>query len=449
MGAGVVRPWRRSGRSSGAGTDRWYLWLAGIVLAGFAVRLTYILGWRSPVELVGDSLYYHFGGRHLADGEGFVQPLALNYGLRRVPGADHPPAYIVYLGFFSKLGFRSVLEHQVWSAVLGSATVGVVGVVGRRIGGPAIGLIAAGLAALMPSFWLNDAWVLAETMAIFAASLVLLAAYRCWDRPTLPSAAVLGLTFGLAALSRSELLLLAPLVVLPLAWYRRRAIRRPVALVAVAAATTVASIAPWALYNLSRFDDETVLLSNQLDRTMAASWCDSGFYGENIGYKSYNCLKRAETGRTDAERRRSDERAWKRYAEDHVERIPLVAAARVGRLWYVFRPFHQLDREIDFSGAERPAAFSVMVLTWVSMVSGAVGAWKLRRNRVPLSPLLAMLVVVSATAAITFGQLRYRAPAEPALALLMAAAFLPRLRAGPEATTDRAVAPEDRPLPVG
>ncbi len=342
-----------------------------------------------------------------------------------------------------------MLEHQIWSAVLGSATIGVVGLVGRRIGGTTIGLIAAALAAVMPSFWLNDAWVLAETIAIFAASLVLLAAYRCWDRASWRSAAVLGLAVGLAALSRSELLLLAPLVVLPVAWFRRQDIRRPVVLVAVAAATTVATIAPWSLYNLSRFEDETVLLSNQLDRTMAASWCDAGFYGENMGYKSYNCLKRAETGATDAERRRNDERAWKRYAEDHLERIPLVAAARVGRLWYVFRPFHQLDHEIDFSDAERPAAFSVMVLTWVSVVVGSIGAWKLRRNRYPLFPLLAVIFVVSITAAITFGQLRYRAPAEPALVLLMAAAFLPRPRAPAPDAADRTVVSDERPLPVG
>lgn len=73
-------------------------------------------------------------------------------------------------------GFRSFFEHQVWSCILGAATVGVVGFAGRRIGGNRAGLIAAGLAAVLPTLWMPDGWVLSETMAIFATALVILAA---------------------------------------------------------------------------------------------------------------------------------------------------------------------------------------------------------------------------------------------------------------------------------
>jgi 4-amino-4-deoxy-L-arabinose transferase-like glycosyltransferase len=399
--------------------------LAVIVAVGLAIRLVYIFGWWDPVQLGGDAVYYHVGANALADGHGFVHPIELAFRFRSIPGADHPPAYIVYLGLASKLGFRTVLAHQIWSALLGTATIAVVGLIGRRIGGARVGLIAAALAAVFPTMWMPDAWVLAETMAIFATCLVILAAYRCWDRPQPLSAGLLGIALGLAALSRSELLLLAPLIVLPLVWFRRSKANRPIAMLVVATLTTVATIAPWAVYNLSRFD-EPVFLSNQLDRTMAASWCDEAFSGPLIGYKSYDCLRRADSGDTPAEMRSSSERAWKRYARNHMTRVPVVAAARVGRMWGVFRPIQQVDAETGLKRGEWPSTFVGLVMTWVLIIAGVVGARRLRLRGVALSPLVAPILAVSAVAALTFGQLRYRAPAEPAIVLLAAAAFARR-----------------------
>ncbi len=381
--------------------------------------MAYIFGWWNPAQLKGDAVYYHVGGNILAEGGGFKHPIEAAFRFRTVPGADHPPAYIVYLGLASKLGFKTVLGHQIWSAVLGTGTIAIVGLVGRRIGGRRVGLVAAALAAVFPTMWMPDAWVLAETMAIFATSLVLLAAYRCWDDPGPLSAGLLGATIGLAALSRSELLLLAPLIVLPLVWFRRSQARRPIVMLVVASLVTAATIAPWALHNLSRFD-EPVLLSNQLDRTMAASWCDETFAGPAIGYKSYDCLRRSDSGDTPAEMRESSERAWKRYASDHLDRIPIVALARVGRLWGAFRPFQQADLEANL-GVQYPPVLVGLVMTWVFLVAGAIGGWRLRKRAVVIFPLLAPIVAVSAIAALTFGQLRYRAPAEPAVVLLAAA----------------------------
>lgn len=232
-----------------------------------------------PERESGDAIYYHVGANLLADGHGFLHPLALAFEFREMPGADHPPAYIVYLAAASVAGFRSFFEHQVWSCILGAATVGVVGFAGRRIGGNRAGLIAAGLAAVLPTLWMPDGRVLSETMAIFATALVILAAYRCWDDARPLNAIWLGVAIGIAALSRSELLTLSPLVVLSLFWFRRASAQRPVVSVLVAFAGTVMVIGPWVGYNLARFDDETVLLSNNLDRTMAASWCSDGFYG--------------------------------------------------------------------------------------------------------------------------------------------------------------------------
>ena len=393
-----------------------------MAIVGFAVRAGFILGWANPLELRGDSVYYHVGGHLLADGKGYLHPIEYAYRFTEVPGADHPPGYVTFLGFVSSAGFRTVLGHQLWTAALGTITIVVIAFAGRRLGGSKVGLVAAGLAALNPAIWYPDTELMSETLATLAVALIIAAAYRCWSRPSMGSAGWLGAAFGLGALSRSELLLVAPLVVAPLVWSQRRDLARAVAMLTLAALTTSAMIAPWAIYNQTRFDDP-VILSNQLDRTMAASWCRDTFDGSNLGYKSYECLSRANQGATTEEgRRRNNERSWKRYAKKRVKRVPAVVAARVGRVWGLYQPAQQIDFESRV-GAPYPVKAAVFVVAWIALPFAGVGLWRMRQKSIPLSPLVGPVIAVTVAAALTFGQLRYRLPAEPALMLAVSVAL--------------------------
>ena len=108
---------------------------------GLAVRLVYLLVWRNPWAMVGDPYYYHHGANLLADGEGYVHPYRfLLYG-SRMPGADHPPAFLTVLAGFSWLGFRTFFQHQVIGCFLGTLGVLSMGLLGRRIAGERVGLI--------------------------------------------------------------------------------------------------------------------------------------------------------------------------------------------------------------------------------------------------------------------------------------------------------------------
>jgi 4-amino-4-deoxy-L-arabinose transferase-like glycosyltransferase len=408
---------------------RWWALLLGIVAVGLTIRIVYAVGWRQQHEFYGgDAVYYHLGSNLLADGEGFPQPITLAFRLQREPGAEHPPGYIVYLAVASKFGFRSVTDHQVWSAFLGAASVLLIGIVARRLVGPKLALLAAALAAISTNMWVPDASIMSETLAIFATVLVLYLSYRCWDDPRPMTALALGVAVGIAAMSRSELIALAPLIVPLIFWQRRRVARRPLVAVAVAGVAVAAVIAPWAIYNSSRFD-HPVILSNQLPRTMAASWCKDGFYGARLGYKSYTCLNSRLKGATTEEQNRNFTLAWKTYAKGNIERAPVVMLARVGRTWNLYRPYQQRDFEAD--DVERPLATAALYTTWLLFFLAAVGACKLRARGVPLFPFWAVIIDVSLTSALTFGQIRYRAPAEPVLILLAVAAFLPSRRSTP------------------
>ena len=87
------------------------------MVLGLGVRGYYIHVHTQHPVVRSDVFYYHGGANLLAEGHGFVQPYYFVAEGRSVPGADHPPGYIVALAVASVFGFKSFFAHQVWSAL--------------------------------------------------------------------------------------------------------------------------------------------------------------------------------------------------------------------------------------------------------------------------------------------------------------------------------------------
>lgn len=412
---------------------RYRLALGGAALVGLAIRLWVVLvsrptcsppltGDGSCFRVAGLARWYHVQADLLADGEVFVHPDQWLANGDLVPSALHPPGYTTFLGFFSVLGLDTATQHRVLSSLLGVVTVVLVGVLGRRLGGRRSGAIAAGLAAVYPMLWINDGMLQAEALYGPIAAALLLAAHRALRWPTMASVAVVGVLVGLAALTRPEAALFAPFLLVPVAWRSGadRAGRLRYGAAALGAAALV--VAPWVGFNLVRFD-RPVLLTNSLGSVIAESTCDSTYYGEFIGYQA-NChpdfpLPAAFGGEEDERESALLDRA-DGYVADNVGRLPLVATARVGRVWDVFNPRQNADLNASYEGrGERPSQLG-LVTYWMLVPLAVVGAVILRRRRTSLLPELSTVLVVTTAAALTFGLTRYRVPAEIALVTLAA-----------------------------
>ena len=108
----------------------------GLIAAGALwLRLDYIWTARDGKALGGDALYYHATANLVAEGRGFVNPFTYVFRGGLEQSAEHPPLYSLYLAAFSWLGFTSIHDHLVASALLGVATVVIGGLAGREIGG--------------------------------------------------------------------------------------------------------------------------------------------------------------------------------------------------------------------------------------------------------------------------------------------------------------------------
>ena len=460
------RPGERPGTVADAASPsrprRFAWWLAAIVAAGLAVRFVYLFGWRNPWTVLGDPYYYHHGANLLADGEGYIHPFRWLLEDRRMPGADHPPGYLTVLAGFSWLGLRSFLAHQVVSCLLGAIGIVAMGLAGRRIAGERVGLIVAGMTAISPNIFPFDAMVVSETLVVSTTAFVLLAAYRWWDRTTAGNAALFGLAIGVAALVRSEAILLGPVIALPLLWWRYRRDRVPAGdrtparglAVQLGAAGLVAAvvIGPWVSYNMARFEEPTTL-SAQFDQTLGTANCEEVYFDDRVGYWSLACIQETEplVGDGDASAQgRGFARIARQYMRDHAERVPFVVAARVGRTFGLYQPQEQifLDTEVE---SKEPALGQAGLFAWYAVaLAGAVGLVGLRRAGRPIFPLVAIVASVVVTVAVVYGNTRFRLPAElalmfPAAVSLDAAVVSWWRRRRPEPEPER----EPEPVPDG
>jgi len=397
---------------------RWWLWLSLIAVAGLALRIAYVLITKNPRAIGGDSFYYHYGANLLVDGRGFPDPIELLQRHNEVPGAAHPPAYIVALAIPSLLRLDTFLAHQIWSCIIGAGTVALVGVAGREIAGARVGLVAAFLAAAYPNVWFYDSVVMSETAILFTTALTILIAYRFARRPSVGFAVGLGVSVGVAALTRAESILLVPLLIVPLVlWLRDVDWRRRLQLLAVAAGTTLATIAPWVGYNIVRFE-HPVFLSSNLELTLLSANCDDTYSGPFLGFWALKCGTQFVPPKGDASVQARFYRDKVRdYVDDHKSRVPVVVLAREGRTWGFFNAGQQItidqieDKELNTSRIALGMYYAFVAL-------GVVGVVALRRRGVPLTPLLAMIGAVALTVGFVYGTTRFRAPAEVSLVLL-------------------------------
>lgn len=397
---------------------RWFVALALIAIAGLALRIAYVLITKNPRHLGGDDFYYHYGANLLVDGRGFVDPIQLLQFHRTTPGAAHPPGYIVALALPSLLRLRSVLDHQLWSCIIGAGTIVLVGLAGREVGGRRVGLTAAALAAVYPNVWFYDSVVMSETLVLFTTALTILIAYRFARQPSMRLAIGLGVSVGITALTRAESILLVPLLLVPLAlWLRGPAIRRRLQLLAISVGATLLTIAPWVGYNLVRFE-RPVYLSSNLELTLLSANCDETYSGPFLGFWAFQCGTRFTPPRGDASVHEAFYgRKVREYVSDHKSRVPIVVLAREARTWGFFNANQQITID-QIEGKELTTSRLALGMYYALVAFGVVGVVALRRRRVPLTPLLAVLGAVALTVGFVYGTTRFRAPAEVSLVLL-------------------------------
>ena len=447
----------------------------GIALSGglgLVIRLIWVFAHEGNNAPTGDAYYFHIQGLAMTEGEWFVNPIAYDLADVGIDAAHHPPLYSIFLGALSWIGLDSPLEHRLASALLGAAAVVALGLVARHIAGDRVGAITTFIAAINPNLWINDAQLKSESMYVLLLAGVLWFAFRYREDPSLRQALWLGLMLGLTALTRAEALLAFALIAAPVVVLRpggwpvwvdgwRTKLTHLVALGAVG----LAVMAPWITFNMMRFE-EPVTLSYGSAGVIPQANCDETYSGPLYGYWSARCFQLSpelQEGRPDPVTtvrqallvlgQDVDENAFDsidqsdpvavgqavldligefdesviaaeartvgvEYVRDHARRAPVVALARVGRMYGVFRPVQnlELDEHIEQRGNLPVKTGFVVYLELIPLA--VLGAIVLRRQGTTIAPFVGLAIMVTLTAVVAIGLTRYRVPVDLSLCLL-------------------------------
>jgi hypothetical protein len=428
--------------------DRWFRRRLVLVTAGAAVwRLGVLVfdKWRQPLML-NDSLYYSAQARQLVDGTWFREIFVDR------PGAEHGPLTSTVLATVSWID-DPVPWQRLVTVLFGIATVALVGLLGRRVAGgrdgERVGVVAAAIAAVYPNLWMNDGLVMSESISVLMVTLVLFTGVGLLATRSPRTAVVVGVLAGLAALARSELALLTPAIMVLLVVVGRREAHPSVAAPSGTATArggwgqavlpalalglaSLATVAPWVLFNLSRFD-ETVTLTTNEGTTLLGSYCDATFSGPELGGWSISCVTSDPAYSMDEEpsvRSVRQREMAVTYAREHLDELPVVVVARVARTLDLYGLDSLVAQDV---GEERWrwASWAGIVSWWVLAPLAVAGAVVHRRHtradpvgRAGLWLLAVPVVSVLVVTVVFYGAHRIRSSLEPTVVVLAAVAVL-------------------------
>lgn len=420
-------------RSASAWTRAFPIGLAVITIVGVLFRWLYV--WRAGRKIplgISDAGSYFYLGRNIADGRGYIRPYDYLFHSKSIPTAEFPPLYPTFLAGVHLIGITTPTGQKLATSVLGATIVVLIGLMGRRVAGPVVGLVAALLAAVYPVFVASDGGLASETLYGVLIAAFLLAFLIALERPTAWRWVLVGALVGLAALTRSEAVALYIFVIAPVLLLSRRRLgpgwSGALKAFGFALLASLIVVTPWLIRN--RIATETfVPISNNSGTMLAGSNCPEAYYSHHVGQWLYSCVQRdGKPGTTEAEQASIYRGRGQDYARGHAGRLPYVAGVRVLRTWGVWDFRDEINLE-SFEGRDHGwltaghwMYFAMVPFTIAGIVIVA------RRRRRFLWPLASTMVMVVFVSALTYGNQRFRLVAEPAI-IVFAGVGLVRLAA--------------------
>ena len=273
----------------------------------------------------------------IADGPGYLyrRRMFASTATSRFATAEHPPLYPALLAAMAWLGHGSVLALQMTSAVVGAAGVTVIGLLGRPRGWTTCRACCRVPVRGGAEHLAVNALLLSESILALTFGLYLLALYRLWDRPSIGAAAFAGVTLALAGYNRAELLLLGVLAIpIVLRNPRLAGARCPCRPDRGGGRRRRRGGRAWTIRNLTTFQ-RPVLFSDNVDSVLAGANCPQDLLrtrDRRVGFRRATRRCSGPDG-TRAWPSPSARHAGTLYFRHHLDEVPLVVLARVGRDW--------------------------------------------------------------------------------------------------------------------
>lgn len=409
---------------------RWlnYSRLLGIIIVlAVVLRLGYVVVAGHTLTLQASG--YDDYAVNLINGHGYTRFADFH------PDSDLPPLYSFFLAGVYRLFGRSAIAVALVQIACDVVTLLALAAIARRIGGALTALLAVALTGFYPYLLFQNLSVNDTALFIMLLTLGIWGAYRVRETDSWRWAAFVGVMFGVAALTKTLVVLLLPLIALW--WWRQlgfaRAFRRGFVMAVVFAAV----ILPWVMRNTQVQGTLTLISTND----------GSNLYQGNnpcvvdyllVGWDAQwvNCLEPTPPNLSETE-----QSAWYRdqaltYLRTHLGDVPRLLAVKFITLWSPellprsVPPSADLDDQAVLQ-YEQPLfqAARVLHLLYFTplLVLGFIGLLLTAREGEltgKTMPLWSVLLVITVAYLIYHPSTRYRSPADPFLFVFSAQALV-------------------------
>ncbi len=378
-----------------------------------AVVIAYVVA-RHPLELRGDMVEYHSEGVFFTEGRPWWTTLP--FGIAH-EGMWKAPLYPAWVGLVYELfGARPSAVGVVQGLILAPLAVLGTWLLGRRLFGPAVGVIGAAIVAVFPLAWEYYGLLYPEA---FAIPLALAAFWLLFERPPTSRLAIgLGALVGVSILVRpTSFFILAGCAA---AWVLAAGWLRGLALTALATALAALVVAPWTVRNYVVAD---ALIPVSLQDIAAYGVFNEDSAGDPVRPYAWR-YRPADVPAVlagppvdDGELRSELQREALDYIAEHPESLPQAWFWNgVSRFWDLRRPARPIE-EAPLEGRSRAVAIAGITIYYALLVLAAYGLWRIRARRAIVVPIAAMALAASLIFIVGSGT-RYRAPLEPLVVLL-------------------------------
>lgn len=418
------------------------LLLAAAMILSAGIVTVYVLATRGH-GLAGDEPEYHAQGVFFTEGR--------LWWSEAITGEAHPsawkaPGYPAWVGFWYSLVGTSPLRLTLVQSLLAPVTVLLAWLLARRLFDARIATVTAFGVAVFPLGWEYFGMLFPEALSVPLALAVLLVVL---EREPIPKAVGLaGVLVGLNLLVRPTAFFLMAAVLV--AWILAAGWRRGLVATVATGVVALLVVAPWTIRNYVELDG-FVPISIQ-DAAIYGTFNDDAANDSDYPYAwrptppSLKSVLAEAVKLPEPQFRAKLQEVGLEYIKDHPASLPkAIFWNGLSRFWDLRAPSQAL-RETEFQGRSRPVRAVGLGLYYVILPLALVALWRIRSRRELVMPLITMGVVATLAFTVVAGT-RYRAPFEPLLVMLAAAAVLVPPRqighgAGPEpASAERTAAP--------
>ncbi len=398
-------------------------WLIAILVTTLLARVGFLLFFADTLSL--ETSGYDEYAVHLLEGRGYTR------FDDRAGDSDLPPLYPFLLAGMYQLFGRQPIPVACVQIVLELLTTFLLYLIGRRVGGETTGLLSAAFYGCYPYLLFQNLTV--NDTAIFVCLLVTAVwlSYRVRDSQRARYAVALGLVIGAAALTKTLVILVLPLLII--SWQRTVGFRRTSQLTLLSGLSMAVVLSPWVIRN-TLLHGEIVFISTNGGSNLhqGNNPCVVDYLARGWDAQWVRCLAAPPPGLNEVEEDHWHRNEAIRYLKENPRSWPRLFATKFSVLWNPAIMPTDLPPDVKAAGgavllydspAFRAARFVHLVYFGPLLVFGLIGMVWAWRDRLPIGPLVAVLVVITVFYVAFHPSTRYRSPADPFLFILAAYAL--------------------------